>query len=225
MKKKNFVIFIACLFIIAAGVLYSCSYNKEGERDVIITSLTDNNNSQEFQNTMRDGTASEEAVNSGGEILSESPELIYVHLCGAVVNPDVYRIEAGSRLVDVIKLAGGLSPDAAGDYINQAMVVEDGQRIYIPTKDELKSLTVSDYIEGDQNNQSKDSEANLKININTADEDTLMSLPGIGQARAQSIIEYRNKNGNFSDIEDLKKVPGIKEGLFSRIADKITVGN
>jgi len=100
--------------------------------------------------------------------------------------------------------------------------VEDGQRIYIPTKEELKELSVQDYITGDKSNQA-DSQAVRKVNINTADENELMTLPGIGQAKARSIIEYRKKNGSFKSITDLTNIPGIKEGLLARIEDMITV--
>lgn len=226
MIRKYLVIILSCLFLLAAGVCYSCSYNKECVQDVLVTSLESDNNNANPQDNMTEAAGKTGGYNSDCDgVRTDDPGLIYVHLCGAVANPDVYKIEAGSRLVDLIELAGGLNPDAAGDYINQAMVVEDGQRIYIPTEDELNELTLSEYMQGDQSSQSKDGEAQSMVNINTADESALMSLPGIGQTRAKSIIEYRTKNGGFSVIEDLMKVPGIKEGLFSRIADKITVGN
>lgn len=240
--KKKLIIILSCLFIIAAGVCYSCSYNREKEQGVLLTSLESGKNDGNPQDSITDSIAvkedlqdakKEEAVSkTGGENFSHdnagaenNTEIIYIHLCGAVANPDVYQAEAGSRLVDLIEMAGGLNQDAAGDFINQAMVVEDGQRIYIPTRDELKELTLSEYIKGDQNNKSEAGNQKSKVNINTADENGLMSLPGIGQAKAKNIIEYRNKNGTFSDIKDLMKVPGIKEGLFNQIADLITVGN
>lgn len=226
MKRKYLLIILSCLFLAAAGVCYSCSYNK-GVQDTLVTSLERDNN----YNHVNPQDNMTEAGKTGGYnsdsdcVRTDEPGLIYVHLCGAVLNPDVYKVEAGSRLYDLIELAGGLSPDAAGDYINQAMLVEDGQRIYIPTKDELSELTLSEYMQGVQTSQSGDEEAQSRVNINTADENALMSLPGIGQTRAKSIIEYRTKSGGFSVIEDLMKVPGIKEGLFGRIKDKITVGN
>ena len=152
---------------------------------------------------------------------SDSTE-IYVHLCGAVRKPAVYRVEAGARLVDVIGLAGGLTETAAGDYINQAMSVEDGQRIYIPTKAEVEGLTPEEYIVGEGGSPEQESKQRL-ININQADAGELMELPGIGEAKAESIIAYRNTNGDFTAIEELMMVPGIKEGLYGQIVSYITV--
>lgn len=226
MKKKNTVILLSCLFIIVAGICYSCTYNNGQE--TLTTSLDSEKNNEDLSVVTDKKTdfVTDSNDNGNDNVRSdENPGLIYVHICGAVENPDVYQIKAGSRLVELIELAGGLKTDAAGDYINQAMVVEDGQRIYIPTRQELENLAISEYIQGDQSSQAANTETKTKVNINTADESTLMSLPGIGQAKAKSIIDYRNKNGNFSDIRDLMKVPGIKEGLFSKIADQVTVGN
>ena len=101
-------------------------------------------------------------------------------------------------------------------------MVEDGQRIYIPTKNELDELNIEEYVTGDIKNHS-DSEASEKVNINTAGESELMSLPGIGQAKAKSIIDYRNKNGDFKAITDLMNISGIKDGLFAKIEDLIIV--
>ncbi|HPU63753.1 MAG TPA: helix-hairpin-helix domain-containing protein [Mobilitalea sp.] len=226
-NRKLIIIILSCLFIAVTGVIYSCSFS-EGKND-LITSLESGSDYTDLKETFHEGTSDKTGDTSkdGDDVRTdENPGLIYyVHLCGAVVNPGVYKVEAGTRLAELIKLAGGLIADAAGDYVNQAMEVKDGQRIYIPTKDELNGLTLAEYIQGDQSGSSQDEPLDSRVNINTADESALMSLPGIGQAKAKSIIEYRDKHGNFTDIKDLMKVPGIKEGLFSRIADKITVGN
>jgi competence protein ComEA len=158
---------------------------------------------------------------------------IYIHLCGAVLRPGVYRIQENARVVDVIALAGGLSEDAAGDYINQAEQVTDGQRVYIPDKEEVKDITPEEYYSGNRaavkNNAGEnkgvipvDASGQL-VNINTADKTELMELPGIGEAKAASIIEYRKTSGEFQKIEDLMKIPGIKEGLFRKVSAYITV--
>lgn len=226
MKKKQLIVILSCLFIIPAGVLYSCSY---GEKDSLITSLENGQNDDGKSVYEPDEVITQDESDADNDSYDQADSgsgLIYVHICGAVANPDVYRIEEGSRLIDLIEAAGGLSADAAGDYINQAMEVMDGQRIYIPTREEVKALTLSEYIEGDsKNKQFKEEKSDSRVNINTADETELMSLPGIGQAKAKSIIEYRNKNGKFSDISDIMNIPGIKEGLFNKISDYITVGN
>lgn len=154
----------------------------------------------------------------------ERPEtLLYVHLCGAVEQPDVYKVVPGTRLFEVIELAGGLTKTAAADYINQAMKVEDGQRIYIPTKDEMKELDVTELLEYKQEETDTNKDLPKLVNINEADSEELMELPGIGQAKAASIIEYRSTKGEFKSIEDLMNIPGIKEGLFHQVEAYIAV--
>ena len=226
MKNKYKVIAVSCLFFAVAGVCYSCSYGKDyGQSAGKSHEQSDANHEQDIVLLPRESTGDQKVSVDGQDTEDSDKPFIYIHLCGAVVNPDVYRIEAGARLVDLIEFAGGLLPEAAGDYMNQAMEVEDGQRIYIPTITELEELTISEYAAGGQESgeDNSSSEADNKVNINTADETKLMSLPGIGQAKAKSIIDYRNKNGSFKATEDLMNIPGIKEGLFSKIEDLITV--
>ncbi len=234
MMKKNYI-FIAssCLFLLLAGVVYSFFYERNNDQEILLTSIEQDNSSTNDELLLYDNQATNklESVQIDIDHPSDTEEglennTIYVHICGAVLNPDVYQINANERLVDLIKEAGGLVPEAAGDYINQAMVLEDGQRIYIPTKDELKELLPADYLIGQIDNKEdgqSDEKVPTRVNINTADEMELMSLPGIGQAKAKTIIDYRNKNGEFSAISNLMDVPGIKEGLFSKIEDLITV--
>lgn len=230
MKNKYILIIASCLFIVVAGVCYSCSYEKNHEKAILLTSQ-DSNDVDVVEHTIGSqaavGSDIKENIQSDNSTQQEldTQSLIYVHLCGAVINPDVYQIETGARLKDLIDMAGGLSTDAASDYINQASVVKDGQRIYIPTKEELEELSLSDYIEGEPDFCVDKAEVDGKVNINTADETKFMNLTGIGQAKAKSIVEYRNKNGEFKDITDLMKIPGIKEGLFNQIKDEITLGN
>lgn len=148
---------------------------------------------------------------------------IYVHLCGAVKQPGVYQVPEKSRVIDLIEQAGGLAKEAAGDYINQAQQVTDGQRIYIPTKEEVKELSaVTDFITNESNNETSSPSKKL-VNINLADTKELMELPGIGEAKAASIIEYRTANGGFQTIEELMKIPGIKEGLFNKVSSFLSV--
>lgn len=239
MKKKYIVILASCIFIVVAGACYSCSYDKSQKDGVLLLSQSEEQANElglEYEDENGYPYSSQgigpnnilaqvDSIQSSDTVKEIDTPMIYVHLCGAVMNPQVYQVEAGTRLVDIIEAAGGLISEAAGDYINQAMIVEDGQRIYIPTKDEIKELTLAEYAKGDNSSQGKQKTdtASSKLNINTAEETELTTLPGIGQAKARSIIEYRNKNGDFKDITDLKKIPGIKDGLFAPIADLITI--
>lgn len=145
----------------------------------------------------------------------QEKEIITIHIAGAVKNPGVYEIRQGSRIYEVINIAGGASSTANLDAINLAeKITEDGKKIIVPEK-----------IMGPQNlagTSSSNLSSNL-ININTADEKRLCELPGIGPKTAQKIIEYRTNFRTFNKIEDIKNVPGIGEGKFSQIKDLITV--
>lgn len=137
---------------------------------------------------------------------------IYVQVSGAVVNPGVYPLPEGSRVFEAVQLAGGITAEADTRQMNQAEVLMDGQMVYVRTKEETEAQAVSEQEQADG-----------KINLNTATEEQLMTLPGIGKAKADSILAWREANGNFSRIEDLMQIEGIKEGVFSKIKDSVKV--
>lgn len=143
-------------------------------------------------------------------------ELLYVYVCGAVHNPGVFSFQEGMRVCDAIAAAGGFLENARQEYWNQAMVLTDGQMIYVPTIEE--ETIPSNGTDGSQT-ESKDT----RININTATKEELMTVPGIGEAKAESILAYRQENGNFISVEDIMQVAGIKEALFGRIKNYIRV--
>lgn len=152
---------------------------------------------------------------------------LVVDIKGMVVNPGVYKVEEGTRINDVISLAGGLKKGADTSNINLAKLVTDEMTIIIYSSEEVlekykKEVCVCDcpYIENDAciNN-----EENKLVNINTCTLEELLTINGIGKAKAQSIIDYRKENGNFNSIEDIKNVPGIGVSLFEKIKDYITV--
>lgn len=143
---------------------------------------------------------------------STSPVSIAVYVCGQVVNPGVVYLAESARVVDAVTAAGGLTEDADAEYINLAARVTDGEKIYIPDLEEGAIL--------------RKQEEEMKsgyVNINTADKERLMTLPGIGESKAQDIIDYRNEHGAFSKKEDLMKISGIKESLYEKISDKIII--
>ncbi|WP_051656574.1 helix-hairpin-helix domain-containing protein [Butyrivibrio sp. AE3004] len=164
------------------------------------------------------------------------PENIMVHVCGAVLCEGVYELPAGSRVVDAIRAAGGLLEEADSNYVNQALVLEDGVKVKIPTLEESALLPEEESgiqassTTGDAgisgmvpNDKASEDSKSSKVNINTAGEDELCSIPGIGPSRAKNIIAYREENGRFGTIEDIKRVSGIKDKFFSKIKDHITV--
>lgn len=138
-----------------------------------------------------------------------------VHICGAVRNPGVYSLPSGSRIYEAIAKAGGLSAEACQDSVNQAETITDGQMIRIPTEEE--AAMQEEPPQADQTGQDG------RINLNTADADALMTLPGIGASKAKSILAYREAQGGFSSIEDIMNITGIKEGVYTKIKDYITV--
>lgn len=146
--------------------------------------------------------------------------VFFVYVCGAVQNPGVYELAEGSRIFEAIELAGGFREDACKDYINQAQAVSDAMKIYIPTVEEIKNGEF--HGEAGENGPDSAPEVSL-VNINTADIDKLLTLPGIGESRAEAIITYREDHGKFEKIEDIMQVSGIKEGAFKKIKDKICV--
>lgn len=178
--------------------------------------------------------ASEEQVLAVSDTISaqvsEMNEKCYVHVCGAVAAPNVYELDYGSRIVDAVLLAGGFTDEADADYINLAQKVSDGMRIYIPVVGEVINTPVSsemvtdsnDYTSGGVASSTGNAGAKL-VNINTADEGELMTLPGIGQSKASKIIAYREKNGAFGKISDIMNVDGIKNGMYDKIKELITV--
>lgn len=144
-----------------------------------------------------------------------SETIIYVQVSGAVVSPGVYELPEGSRIFEAIELAGGMTEEADAGQMNQALVLSDGEMIYVRSVGEEE--TSSEALE--EQSQQDDG----KVNLNTATLEQLMTLPGIGEAKANSIIAWREENGGFSQIEDLMKIDGIKEGVFSKVKDSIKV--
>ena len=164
--------------------------------------------------------------------------MIYVDVCGAVANPGVFQLAAGSRVFQAIEAAGGYLPEAALTCVNRAGVLTDGQQLYILTQEEMErqGLDPAEMVKASdgQMNGSAGTGQNTgvatqvqqdnRLNINTADEAQLTTLTGIGATRAQAIIAYREENGPFAAIEDIMNVQGIKEGTFAKIKDEIVVG-
>jgi competence protein ComEA len=144
-----------------------------------------------------------------------TPSPLRVYVSGAVTNPDVYELPAESIIKDAIEAAGGATGEADLDRINLALSVADGQHIYVPKQGE-ENLPISSSAGSSGTASAK---AGGKININTASQSELETLPGIGPSRAQEIIENRP----YSSIEEIKKVPGIGEATFQKIKDLITV--
>lgn len=145
-----------------------------------------------------------------------------VYVCGCVNNPDVVTLKQGSRVIDAIELAGGVTDEADTNSINLAAFIVDSQKIYVPKVGE--TVDKNEFTE--QNNDIEiNNQNNNLININKADKSQLQSLPGIGETIAQYIIDYRTQNGDFKNVEDIKNVSKIGNKTFDKIKDRITVEN
>ena len=141
-------------------------------------------------------------------------DLLTVYISGAVIQPGVLKVNAGTKVIDVINTAGGLAQGAEVGKLNLAQAVKDGMHIQVPTAKQTL-----------QNSSNSDGSKSIggKVNINTADKKELDSLPGIGPAIAQRIIEYRQANGPFKELEHIKNVSGISENKYSKLKEKITI--
>ena len=202
-KDKKLVICAIFIMIIGVGM-----YIYKSNSDPI--TIEDNRESIEMQETEDKNEKTAENV-------------IIVHVAGAVKKPGIVKLKEGSRVEDAVNEAGGLEDNADISNINLAYILEDGIKIKIPTLDE-KELSDNSYIIEDIGDKVENSKSKKdKININTASESELETLEGIGASLAEKIVEYREKNGKFKNIEDIKNVTGIGDSKFEVIKNKINV--
>lgn len=217
-KKQKIIIGIVIVIVAIVAIYYS--YKQEN----IFLEETEN---LEIENQAKEGAEESEETTE--------KEKIIVHISGAVQNEGIVELESGSRVADAIEKAGGLKENAYMDEINLAYQLEDGEKIHIPTIEEQKekenqeskveneSATGSDGTTSRSSNSSINNGSQTKININTATEEELDTLPGIGPSTAAKILDYRKEKGKFKTIEEIKEVSGIGENKYEKIKDRITV--
>lgn len=218
-QKKRIKTVCAVVFVIIAGIVYLSmlkSRDKSPEADFEVRDPAINQVSV-IDNTTSAHTEKDEIGKA--EISEPEKTYLYVHVCGAVVREGVYSFEQGARIVDAISAAGGITENAAGYSINQAQLLYDGQRLYVPSVEEI-SGTESNLTYTEEFSETGSLVAGV-IDINTANREELMALPGIGAAKADAIVTYRMEIGHFESCEDLMLVPGIKQALYDKISDKI----
>lgn len=197
-KIYLFAGFAAVLFFIFS------SFEKEGQ-------LTEENEAVLAQ---VEGTEMNEKENEENSAEDEA-RVMMADIKGAVVKPGVYEIQEGGRVVDLIQLAGGLEKDADTNAVNFAMYVQDEMAIYVPKIGE--QVNVAPALQGNGG------EGKGTVNINSAQSSELQTLPGIGPSKAEAIIEYRETNGPYKSIEDLKEISGIGDKTFEKLKDQISV--
>ena len=217
-RNKIILVAVICIILIIGGIWYFAQSNLTKE-DVF---FEDN-----FEDTNKNVSNIDMELN---EITEEKVKIV-VDISGQVVLPGVITLDEGSRLIDAINLAGGATKDANLSKVNLAYILSDAQKIYIPSVNDKED---TEYISEESGNgvvtsestkesSSKSKSENLMININTANEEELQKLPGIGSSIASKIITYRKENGKFNTIEDIKNVSGIGESKFNNIKNNIYV--
>lgn len=144
---------------------------------------------------------------------------VCVYVCGEVLFPGVYELPEGARLVDAIEAAGGMTEAAADSYLNLAAYAADGQKIEVLSAEKARELEE----EAEKQEKADRLVQGGLVNLNLATKEQLMTLTGIGEAKAEDILNYRETNGGFSNVEELMQIPGIKSGVFQKIKDQITV--
>lgn len=238
--QKKLVIAVMVLAAALPSLMTGCG-GKAKSQDEELVCLTDEVSQEALEEEEKRDGQEEDVENSG---------IIYVHVCGQVACPGVYPLLAGSRLYEAIEAAGGILENGAGEWLNQAAKVGDGQRIYVPSTEEVRKAQQggADVLQGTQGDLSAEQQGaqgslyiaqqeieggkpsgqvsssdDGKVNLNTASKEQLMTLSGIGEAKAASIIAYREEHGGFQKIEELMEVQGIKEGVFHKVRNQIRV--
>ena len=221
-----------CFFLLGCtkdSVMIDVNPGSSGENISIYTEATSEEAGKDEENVDEHISAGNES-NEDIDKRAEEELTVTVHICGAVENPGVYTLPYGSRLYEGVEMAGGFRSDSDMEFLNLAYLLEDGLQIIIPTADEAAEMRMSQTVgedllikRGDEDNGNSGVGTDGKVNINTADISLLCTLPGIGESRARSIIEYRTSNGKFETTEDIMKVTGIKEAAYNRIRELITI--
>lgn len=194
LEKRRAVIYLAAAAVVIAALIGFYIFRQNQQNQKLLTDADVS-------------VTASAAQGSAGEMV--------VHVAGAVVSPGVYHLAANARVIDAVEAAGGMTADADQDSLNLAGALKDGQKVTVPTQ-------TGDSGDSGANSASSSGSSSL-VNINTADKTALMTLPGIGEVLAQNIIDYREKSGGFSSIEEIKEVNRIGDKLYEQIKDSITV--
>ena len=204
LTKKQKIIFIIILAIMVGVIIY-----------YIYSTLYANDFSFSYEdnNLIINDLIEENDINISNLENSDTGTIV-VYICGAVNENKVITLKENSRICDAIDAVGGLTDEADLTNINLAYILEDGEKIYIPKKgDEIQNTTIS----------YTNSQNSSKININKATQSELETIPGIGPSTALKIIKYREENGKFSKIEDIKNISGIGEAKYEQMKDYISI--
>lgn len=202
MKNKKVKYICILIFLILCGIFYTTTDNDKNIQNLNVSDDSLAEQTEELE------------ISIHPEPTKMDKSDIYVYVCGAVVNPGVYQAKEDARVYQLIQMAGGILPEGAGEYVNQAATVIDGEQLYVPFQSEVEM--------GVMDSEGKESGEN-SVNINTAGAEELMTLPGIGESKAQAIIQYREEHGGFQSIEELTNITGIKNGVYEKIKELVRI--
>ena len=240
-KVQKSILIIVTIIVIGIALLLFYQFLSAEETNESSEIQIENAESNEKQNQNEtkneNGNENEEDYNTQDDIdngtstsLFGTKQLgnIVVHVIGEVKKPGVIKLKEGSRIIDAINKCGGQTEEADLSKINLAYVLDDGSQIYIPrVKEDIQNTTIMKTEAGNNvivNNVTQgDDEKSVKVNLNTATLEKLMTLPGVGESTAQKIIEYRNKNKKFKSVDELKNVSGIGEAKLNALKEYVYV--
>ena len=209
------------IFVILCMLMCVCQGCSDEEVMEIISEEADKEENaddsiEEASDALADNTEKTENIET-----NDSQSFV-VYVSGYVNNPGVYELSAGSRVIDAIDAAGGYSKEAYDHYLNLASLISDGQMIYVPSEEEVESGSIERGVaSGADGSGVGGVTGGALVNINQASKEELMTLPGIGESKADKIIAYREANGRFNSPEGIMEISGIKDGLYNKIKDKI----
>ncbi|SIQ25241.1 competence protein ComEA [Peribacillus simplex] len=205
-KKKWMMITVAMGFV-AAGIYFFLQQGGEPADTEDIFSIT----------------AKEAGVKENEDETPAEPEIIKVDVKGAVKSPGIFTAHAGDRVIDLISAAGSFTDNADKDKVNFAQIVEDQMVIYVPEIGEEDEGKLENIQVGSSGDAVSGRTSGGLVNLNTATQEDLETLTGIGPSKANAILEYRETVGKFKEVDDLKNVTGIGEKTFERLRDSISV--
>lgn len=218
-SKKYYMIMPVAVLTVCGMFFFGCAGESDRRESITPIEVSEEQKDTEEKKAEKKKTE-EESENQGKE------SVVYVHVCGQVNVPGVYELPKGSRIYEAVAAAGGMTDQAAGERLNQAAAVEDGQQIYVLSKEEAaKNAKPAGGEAGilDASIPGMPQAEDGKVDLNTATAEELMTLSGIGEAKAEAILRYREEHGGFQKVEELMEVEGIKEGVFHKIKEQVKI--
>lgn len=214
-KVKNGLVLQVVVFLF---LFLSVGCGKNVEEEIPLTAAEAEESDKDQAGESSGEKISDEEISD--EEIQNGDETVYVDVCGQVKVPGVYALKKESRVYEAVEKAGGFTEKASAVGLNQAAKVSDGQQIYVPSQEEAEK---QDIVNSTENSDSTAGKTQGKVNLNTASKEELMTLSGIGEVKADAILRYRSEKGRFQSVEEVKSIEGIKEGVYQKIKDQITV--